>query len=60
MEPTFEAIASMELPKPTRHNAVVDNYLLGEDIGKGAYGQVYKAVDLRTGGVVRRCRLTSA
>ena len=29
-----------------------DKYLLGEEIGKGAYGKVFKGVDLQNGDTV--------
>ena len=42
----------MELPRSSRRATSVGPYLLGEEIGKGAAGQVYKAIDRRTGAVV--------
>ena len=42
----------MELPRSTRRSTVVGNYILGDEIGKGAHGQVYRAIDKRDGRVV--------
>mmetsp|Transcript_9969 Transcript_9969/g.45121 ORF Transcript_9969/g.45121 Transcript_9969/m.45121 type:complete len:737 (+) Transcript_9969:83-2293(+) len=42
----------MELPRSTRRSTLVGSYILGDEIGKGAYGQVYKAIDKRDGRVV--------
>ena len=42
----------MELPRSSRRSTAVGDYLLGEAIGKGAHGQVYRAIDQRDGTVV--------
>ena len=42
----------MELPRSTRRSTVVGNYILGDEIGKGAHGQVYRAIDKRDGRVL--------
>jgi len=38
----------------TRHpkSVLSDKYMLGEELGRGAYGQVYKGLDTRTGDTV--------
>ena len=38
--------------RSTRRSTLVGSYILGDEIGKGAYGQVYKAIDKRDGRVV--------
>lgn len=42
----------MELPSRSRKSITVGSYVLGEEIGKGAHGVVYKAICVNTGAVV--------
>lgn len=50
--PSSRAYMSPPTPGASKKQVLSDRYLIGEELGRGAYGQVYKGIDLHTGDVV--------
>ncbi|KAL3139702.1 hypothetical protein ABBQ38_004012 [Trebouxia sp. C0009 RCD-2024] len=49
---TRSAISSPSVSTRNAKSVLSDKYMLGEELGRGAYGQVYKGLDTRTGDTV--------
>eukprot|EP00798_Chlamydomonas_sp_ICE-L_P022122 gene22122-29182_t len=46
---TWASNAKTATPKSTNKTVLSDRFTIGEELGRGAYGQVYKGMDLKSG-----------